>query len=401
MAWLRIHQKAAPMNAFLVSFMSSKGVAKPDLKPLPAIKLCSQGKHEGCSLLSSGANMTLESLPVKTYDVEIDISDDALIKKQTLAILKDLRPQWQADSIKFKTFTQGITNRIFRVTHQNYPEDKLIFRVFGKNTNKVIDRLCELETIAKMSEAGLAAPLHAKFSNGIVCGYLEGDTLDSASVREPQITEKICEAMARMHQIPVEPTEGPFIFNKMRQYLDNLPQSFPLDSQTALFNRYFGNNDLQEQFVHLKKLLTALETPVVFCHNDLLVYNILYDNAKDEVHFIDYEYAAPNYQLFDIANHFCEYAGVEEPDYSLCPTNDQKRAFLKSYLTYFLKREPQKTEVDASFAMIPFFEAASHFFWCLWALIQAANSTLDFDYLKYAIVRHQMFVKVINIISSA
>jgi thiamine kinase-like enzyme len=30
----------------------------------------------------------------------------------------------------------------------------------------------------------------------------------------------------------------------------------------------------------------------------------------ERVHFIDFEYVAYNYQAFDIANHFCEYAGM-------------------------------------------------------------------------------------------
>jgi len=33
------------------------------------------------------------------------------------------------------------------------------------------------------------------------------------------------------------------------------------------------------------------------------------DKLNNKIHFIDYEYAGPNPQLFDIANHLCEYAG--------------------------------------------------------------------------------------------
>ncbi|VDM75226.1 unnamed protein product [Strongylus vulgaris] len=48
--------------------------------------------------------------------------------------------------------------------------------------------------------------------------------------------------------------------------------------------------------------------------------------------FIDYEYADFNYTLFDIANHFCEFAGVENPDYKQCPDRDEMRVFLCFYL---------------------------------------------------------------------
>ena len=108
--------------------------------------------------------------------------------------------------------------------------------------------------------------------------------------------------MARMHQIPLEKDEEPFIFDKMRQFLDNIPKSFPSEKKTILYKRYFGGkkkinvflwlktkknfikgNDLEEQFEHLKQLLTALDDPIVFCHNDLLVYNILYDDKKGKL----------------------------------------------------------------------------------------------------------------------
>ena len=32
--------------------------------------------------------------------------------------------------------------------------------------------------------------------------------------------------------------------------------------------------------------------------------------TTDSVHLVDYEYAGPNFIVFDIANHFCEYAGM-------------------------------------------------------------------------------------------
>uniref|UniRef100_A0A8C0BMF2 ethanolamine kinase n=1 Tax=Buteo japonicus TaxID=224669 RepID=A0A8C0BMF2_9AVES len=41
-----------------------------------------------------------------------------------------------------------------------------------------------------------------------------------------------------------------------------------------------------------------------------------------------------------------------------------------------------------------FFFQASHFFWGLWALIQAKYSTIDFDFLGYAIVRFNQYFKM-------
>lgn len=47
----------------------------------------------------------------------------------------------------------------------------------------------------------------------------------------------------------------------------------------------------------------------MFAHNDLLLGNVIYDEPNGTVSFIDYEYAAYNYQAYDIANHFNEFVG--------------------------------------------------------------------------------------------
>lgn len=74
--------------------------------------------------------------------------------------------------------------------------------------------------------------------------------------------------------------------------------------------------DLRADIETLKTLLEDIGSPVVFCHNDLLLTNILLqrDNTVSghpaSVAFIDYEYAMFNNQAFDIANHFIEFAGI-------------------------------------------------------------------------------------------
>lgn len=44
--------------------------------------------------------------------------------------------------------------------------------------------------------------------------------------------------------------------------------------------RIFSEVNLQEQFKHLRATLPLLNNRLVFCHNDLLIHNILYDDDK-------------------------------------------------------------------------------------------------------------------------
>ena len=59
---------------------------------------------------------------------------------------------------------------------------------------------------------------------------------------------------------------------------------------------------------------------------------LLYFFFSDEVGLIDLEYAGPNYLAYEIANHFCEFAGVREIDFSLYPTEDVQKLWITAYL---------------------------------------------------------------------
>ncbi len=140
-------------------------------------------------------------------------------------------------------------------------------------------------------------------------------------------------------------------------------------------------------------------SPVVFCHNDLLLKNIIYDSDKKSVTFIDFEYADYNYQAFDIGNHFCEFAGVDTYNPSLYPSKEFQMRWLRNYLeagfalkgrsivTNSLKEPSIETDVQLLYNQVNRFSLAAHLYWGLWAVVQTAHSTINFDYLGYAIQR--------------
>lgn len=117
------------------------------------------------------------------------------------------------------------------------------------------------------------------------------------------------------------------------------------------------------------------------------------------VKFIDYEYAGYNYQAYDIGNHFNEFAGLNEVDYSLYPDRNLQLQWLRSYLEAYKEYKEQSTEVSSTevevlYVQVNRFALASHFFWGLWALIQAKYSTIDFDFLGYAVLRFSQYFKM-------
>jgi ethanolamine kinase len=124
-----------------------------------------------------------------------------------------------------------------------------------------------------------------------------------------------------------------------------------------------------------------LTTPVL-CHNDLLVKNIIYNEKNESVAFIDFEYTHINYALFDIANHFVEYSGVDTPDTSSFPAGDEQKRWLEIY--FQTRGMNQQIINDDLYRLIKQFSALPYLMWGLWGLVQSQISQLDFDYISYS-----------------
>ncbi|XP_018334399.1 ethanolamine kinase-like, partial [Agrilus planipennis] len=147
---------------------------------------------------------------------------------------------------------------------------------------------------------------------------------------------------------------------------------------------------LRKEIEYLKENLTQINSPVVFCHNDLLLGNVICTDDESSVVFIDYEYAAYNYQAFDIGNHFNEFVGIEPDtiDYSKYPSKELQYDWLKTYLLEFKNTDSVKDEdIYKLYIQVNKFSLTSHLFWGIWALIQAEHSYIDFDFIKYGAIR--------------
>uniref|UniRef100_A0A3B3Z4W1 ethanolamine kinase n=1 Tax=Poecilia mexicana TaxID=48701 RepID=A0A3B3Z4W1_9TELE len=153
---------------------------------------------------------------------------------------------------------------------------------------------------------------------------------------------------------------------------------------------------LLEEMESLKRHLSQTDSPTVLCHNDLLTKNIIYNCQEGSVKFIDYEYADYNYQAFDIGNHFNEFAGVTDVDYSLYPSRELQRDWLTAYLESYKRSTGHNVtvsdeEVTKLYVQVCKFSLASNFFWGLWAILQSRFSSIDFDFQRFVHMLNSSF----------
>ncbi|XP_063811327.1 ethanolamine kinase 2 [Pseudophryne corroboree] len=325
--------------------------------------------------------------------------DEQNVIPGALSLIQQLRPDWDPRNVQTKLFTDGITNKLLACYVDTSMKDAVLVRIYGKRTELFVDREDEVTSFQLLRTHGCAPELYCTFQNGLCYQFMHGLALGPEHVRQPHILRLIASEMAKYHCIPAHNGCLPkaALWQKLNKYISILHTDD--GAQGRLPGEVPSLKVLEEEFIWLQNYLPSLKSPIVLCHNDLLCKNVIYNEEEGYVRFIDYEYAGYNYQAYDIANHFNEFAGVSEPDYRLFPDRQTQLEWLRHYLGACkeLKQEEkelQDKEVEDLFVQVNQFVLASHFFWGLWALIQNRFSDIDFNFAGYAVLRFKQYYHV-------
>jgi ethanolamine kinase len=334
--------------------------------------------------------------------------------------------------IQVKQLTGGITNMLLAI---NYNTENYLVRVYGHGTNLIIDRHREFISHLTLNSLNLAPPVHARFKNGVIYGFLPGTSLKPKDLRNPNVYPLVAQLLGVWHnQIDIKVIEGGI--EKLRdfslsikkkksskskfkkKFIGNIWELFeqwisivPVNSKLIdSFKLHLPDTDVTEsniiqvllaEYEWFKTTVETVNSPTVSGHCDLLSGNVIipenYDLSvpltklpqpeNNPIKFIDYEYMLPSPRAFDIANHFAEWQGfdcdksaIPEPT----PSNPVMVNFVKAYLN---NENASEQEVNNLIEEIAMYHGLPGFFWFLWAMIQSELSNIDFDYANYAIKR--------------
>ncbi|XP_049590561.1 ethanolamine kinase 2 [Syngnathus scovelli] len=328
--------------------------------------------------------------------------DEHNVTEGALKIIKELRPAWDTSRVKTKFFTEGTTNKLVGCYVEESPEHVVLVRVYGNKTELIVDRDNELKSFQVLHANGCAPRLYCTFQNGICYEYMQGEALGPQDVRDPSLLRLIAREMAHIHAIHAHNgcIPKPNLWIKMQKYFSLVATEFTEQASNTRIQKEVPSKEvLEQEMVWMKEHLSTLGSPVVLCHNDLLCKNIIHNSKEAHVRFIDYEYSSYNYQAFDIGNHFNEFAGMADLDYGLYPSREMQMDWLRCYLQAFKlftkkTEEVSAKELETLYVQVNKFALASHFFWGFWALIQAKYSSIDFDFLGYAVLRFNQYFKI-------
>ena len=340
---------------------------------------------------------------------------------------------WRGETVSVSTVCGGITNALFKVVLRcddgaapaEAGADPLLrttlVRVYGANTEVLIDREADNQAFAALSVMGFAPTYHGRFETGRVEGFLPARPLLPEEMGLPTFRPLIARELRLMHSLAVEPVAPPCLFAKLRLWFD-MAKGLSLDGVDGAAAAPPSPSKAQQLAAldlaglwerELAEFLAAMDREsavhpflraTVFCHNDLLSGNILVRNDADvssaeaagRVRFIDYEYGGYNFRGFDFANHFCEHAGFDFDIENRFPTEGTMRAFVQEYVEAEVDGDCgggafDKAEVLGALEGIVDdlgkYVLASHLWWGFWSVLQARYSPIEFDFIGYARLR--------------
>ncbi|KAH6833645.1 Protein kinase superfamily protein [Perilla frutescens var. hirtella] len=319
------------------------------------------------------------------------------MKPLIVELFNDLFKHWSdldESNFSIETISGGITNLLLKVSVREKDGSVVstTVRLYGPNTEYVINRQRELQAIPHLSAAGFGAKLLGVFGNGMVQSFIDARTLTPLDMRKPKLVAEIAKQLRRFHEVEIPFSREPQLWNDITKFFTRaLTLKFD-DSEKQKKFEMVSFEEINKEVNDLKAMTDRFNAPVVYCHNDLLSGNLMLSEDEVKLYFIDFEYGSYNYRGFDLGNHFNEYAGYD-CDYNQYPSKDEQFYFFKHYLRPDGPHEVSNEALDTLYAETSAYMLASHLYWALWALIQAKMSPIDFDYLSYFFLRYNEYKK--------
>jgi thiamine kinase-like enzyme len=263
-------------------------------------------------------------------------------------------PGWVGREIRIEPIAAGLTNQNFRVEVDGEP---FFVRLPGPSTDLLaVDRGNELHNTRAAAEAGIGPRVihHDPATGAFVLDWIDGHTMSNEALQAPGMPIRIAEALRRLHAGPR--FRDDFDMFRLTDYYLSV-----VDARSIRIPD--GYRDQLAEVALIEAALAAHPLATVPCHNDLLAENYLDDGSK--LWIVDYEYSGNNDPTFELGNTAQELGFDAARQEELCAT-------------YFGEATP------ALLARMRLQMIMSDVGWTLWAAIQAAISSIDYDFWGWA-----------------
>lgn len=370
--------------------------------------------------------------------VDFTVSDDEQQRTQELISLVRAHtiPQFalELDDSKFHVsiLAGGITNQLYRVRIIDGPS--VVARVFGKNTERIISRESEL------FYQSIFLTTYAQGHNFLLYRFLDGFR-DIPFTEMPTLRKEISRSLAEFHfhatcgakrdvgedGVSRWDKESITVLHSLKDwasqcFADETRSKLSAERQAKIDSCGITQEAVAREVETLSSVLKSLEPTLALgvCHNDLLCANIMRKEPPgpvEELFLIDFEYSNKNFVLYDFANHFNEYVGLECHYDKFYPSREVIADCMVEYRTamrgllqdcsaddlpfprefYFSDSDDEEcARVQEWVNKVQLLSLASNLNWTVWSVLQAAHSVIDFDFAWYAGQRWRRYLATRN-----
>ena len=271
-----------------------------------------------------------------------------------MAIEEVVERLWLGREIRISPIAAGLTNQNFQVTVDGVPH---FVRLPGPSTDLLaVDRGNELHNTRAAAATGVGPKVidHDPSSGALVLEWINGRTMSNEAFQETAMPARIAASLRRLHG-GTRFRDDFNMFRLVEHYLRVVGErSIRIPD---------GYRDQLPKVGLIEAALAARPMPTVPCHNDLLAENYLDDGTR--LWIIDYEYSGNNDPTFELGNTAQELGFDAARQEALCAA-------------YFGEATP------ALVARMRLQMVMSDVGWTLWAAIQAAISSIDYDFWGWA-----------------
>jgi thiamine kinase-like enzyme len=266
----------------------------------------------------------------------------------------DAIPAWAGCPIDTEPISAGLTNANWKVTVDGTPH---FVRIPGAGTDLLaVDRSNERHNTRAAAAAGVGPSVLHELPEWdvFVLAWVEARTMSIETLGAPGMPTRVAEALRRLHA-------GPRFRDDFDMFRTNEGYLRVVEERGVAIPT--GYRARLERLPRIEAALAVHPLPTVPCHNDLLAENYLDDGQR--LWLVDYEYSGNNDPTFELGN-TCQEQGWDEARIrELCAA-------------YFGEA------TDALLARMRLQMIMSDVGWTLWAAIQAAISTIDYDFFGWA-----------------
>jgi thiamine kinase-like enzyme len=266
---------------------------------------------------------------------------------------------WPGREVRISAISAGLTNQNYRVDVDDTP---YFVRIPGQSTDLLaVDRANELHNMRAAAATGVGPKVvdHDPASGALVLEWIDGRTMSNAAFAEPGTPARIAESLRRLHAGPRFLTD----FNMFR-----LTEFYLRVVRERMIRIPDGYADRMPLVGRIEAALRHHPIPTVPCHNDLLAENYLDDGSK--LWIIDYEYSGNNDPTFELGNTAQELGFDAARQEELCAAYFGPDRFAREGRALLARMRLQMIMSDVG--------------WTLWAAIQAAISSIDYDFWGWA-----------------